>query len=542
MVADGRASRGRWLIGGRFGGQDAHVAPCGRGGEMKIGLLGGGTVGSSVVRILSERCDELEALCGERLTPARVLVRDGTKPRAPHLSGSLTTDPSRVVDDPEISIVVEALGGVEPARTLVLRALESGKSIVTANKALMAEAGPELFRAARAHGAVVRFEASVAASVPVLAALREVLTGERIHAVAGILNGSTNFLLDAMDEGAGRESALALARREGYLEADPRDDLEGIDSARKLALLGSVIWGEGIPVRAVPVWGMEEVAERDVRLAPALGRRLRLLAWAERLGTQEEGSLLLAVEPALLPSTHPLANLAGASSGVSLFGDPGGETFLAGSGAGGGPTALAVVGDLVSTARLLRRGGEVVPAPWEREMAQERIVSPGGRYAARVEAPSGPPNAASLARLAFLEEEAESFARERPSLASTLKADPDTGSRSVGVEQAGLGPELVSAGDGAYWLLVDLPSRLAFHSLQEAVLHLPGVRAVGSVFRLWDAPRDRAPLFVTGAGEVRNEGAGRTTRWAGSGHGSDRRDLDGPDLSPPHASLGGDLR
>lgn len=452
---------------------------------MKIGLLGGGTVGGEVVRLLMDRRDELAALAGEPLDPYIVLVRNGDKPRASHLAGRLTTDPFAVVDDPEVAIVVEAVGGVEPARTWVLGALRNGKSLVTANKALMAEAGPAIFRAARAHRAVVRFEAAVAASVPVLAALREVLTGERIWAIAGILNGSTNFLLDAMDSGQPRDAALSRARREGYLEADPSDDVEGVDSARKLALLASVAWGEGVPPGASRVRGISDVEERDVHLAPLLGRRLRLLAWAERAETARGNEIALAVEPALLPMYHPLAHLAGPASAVSLFGHPGGETFLAGSGAGGGPTALAVVGDLVTTVRMLRAGGEAVPSPWDREIDPERLADRPGRYALRVEAPDGSPDVEALA---------------------------PWGPATEGARVLDLAP----AGDAAFWLLADAPVPDRIASLREAVLHVPGVRAVGPALRLWDPPDTGVLPLFEGHGQETPDPA-RRARTAGAG-------------------------
>lgn len=436
---------------------------------MKIGLLGGGTVGASVVRLLLERRNELALLAGEVLEPEVVLVRDGEKPRPDCLVGRITTDPERVVDDPGIAIVVEALGGVEPARKWTVRALRNGKSLVTANKALMAVAGPELFREARLHRAVVRFEAAVAASVPVMAALREVLTGERVEALAGILNGSTNYLLDAMEGGCPREEALTLAREAGYLEADPRDDLEGIDSARKLAILASVAWGEGIPLGALHVRGITEVEDSDVRLAAVLGRRLRLLAWAavER-GWAPGGppSLALAVEPALLPWNHPLATLAGAASAVSVFGDPGGETLLAGSGAGGGPTALAVIGDLVSTARLLAGGGEPqsLPTLWDREIAPQRLVDRPGRYALRVEAPDGAPDVARL----------------------PLDLGASSHASSV---------EVVPADAATFWVLVQPVTKEGLQAVREALLHLPTVHSVGPALRLWDVPQGATPAL-----------------------------------------------
>jgi len=313
--------------------------------DVPVGLLGYGTVGAAVARLLSEQGDEIERATGHRLRIARALVRDPAKERAfEPASGVLTSDPADVLDDPSLGLVAEVMGGVEPAGTYVHALLASGRSVVTANKQLVARRGAGLFAAAASSGAQLRFEASVCAAIPVIKALREALVVTNVHRVLGIVNGTTNFILSAMDEGRSYDESLAEAQRLGYAEADPTDDVAGLDAAAKIAILATVAFGSRVPLEWVEATGIEAVRREHVEAARALDMRLKLLARA----TLVDGHVDVRVGPALVDLHHPLASVEGAFNAVMLQGDAIREITLEGPGAGGVETASAVIADLVS--------------------------------------------------------------------------------------------------------------------------------------------------------------------------------------------------
>ena len=318
--------------------------------DVPVALLGYGTVGAAVHRLLSEQGDEIERATGHRLRVVRALVRDPARERAFDAGpGVLTTEIGDVLDDPSIRLVAEVMGGVEPAGDHVLRLLRSGRSVVTANKQLVARHGAELFEAAAAAGAQLRFEASVCAAIPVIKVLRESLVVTNVHRVLGIVNGTTNFILSAMSEGRSYADALTEAQRLGYAEADPTDDVAGLDAAAKMAILATVAFGCRVPLSWVEVEGIEGVREEHVEAARQLDMRVKLLGRA----TFAHGRVDVRVGPAFVDAHHPLAAVDGAFNAVMLQGDAIREITLEGPGAGGIETASAVIADLVDVARML---------------------------------------------------------------------------------------------------------------------------------------------------------------------------------------------
>jgi homoserine dehydrogenase len=313
--------------------------------DVPVALLGYGTVGSSVNRMLAENEEEIERATGHRLRVVRALVRDATKERefaaAP---GILTTDFAAIRDDSSISVVAEVMGGVEPTGEHVLELLRAGKSVVTANKQLLARRGAELFAAASDSGVQLRFEASVCAAIPVIKVLRESLIVTTVHRVLGIVNGTTNFILTRMEAGGSYADALAEAQRLGYAEADPTDDVSGADAAAKMAILATVAFGSRVGLEDVSFRGITDVTPATVAAARELGMVVRLVGTA----TLVDGSVDVRVGPALVDSHHPLAAVDGPFNAVMLQGDAIREITLEGPGAGGTETASAVVADMVS--------------------------------------------------------------------------------------------------------------------------------------------------------------------------------------------------
>lgn len=313
--------------------------------DVPVGLLGYGTVGSSVDRLLHENAADIERATGHRLRLVRALVRDPRKKRAfPAARGVLTTDFAAIRDDPEIQVVAEVMGGVEPAGEYVLELLRTGKPVVSANKQLVAQRGAELFAAASEGGVQLRFEASVCAAIPVIKVLREALVVSHIHRVLGIVNGTTNFILTEMEAGASYEQALAEAQRLGYAEADPTDDVSGADAAAKMAILATVAFGSRVTLADVVYEGIEGVTPLDVAAAREMQMVVRLVGAA----TLVDGQVDVRVHPALVDRRHPLAAVEGAFNAVMLHGDAIREITLEGPGAGGLETASAVVADMVS--------------------------------------------------------------------------------------------------------------------------------------------------------------------------------------------------
>jgi homoserine dehydrogenase len=316
-----------------------------------VALLGCGVVGSAVARLLTEQADDLAARVGVPLEIAGIAVRRPNRhPDVPqHL---LTTDAESLVAREDINIVVEVIGGIEPVRTLLLSALNSGKSVVSANKALLAEDGASLHAAATANGVDLYYEAAVAGAIPLLRPLRESLAGDRITRVMGIVNGTTNFILSRMDStGAGFAEALAEATALGYAEADPTADVDGFDAAAKAAILAGLAFHTRVTAADVYREGISEVTAADVASAQAMGCTVKLLAICERAGTDEEPSVAVRVHPAMIPRTHPLAGVGDAFNAVFVEAAAAGSLMFYGRGAGGEPTASAVLGDLVAVAR-----------------------------------------------------------------------------------------------------------------------------------------------------------------------------------------------
>lgn len=325
---------------------------------LKVALLGGGTVGSQTARILTEDADILRDRVGADLELTGIAVRDTGATRDWQADPALyTTDAEALVDGADV--VIELMGGIEPARTLILRALAAGTSVVTGNKALLAQHGEELYAAAAATGAQLSFEAAVAGAIPILRPLRDSLAGDRVTRVMGIANGTTNYILDKMDsEGAGFDEALAEAQRLGYAEADPTADVEGHDAAAKAAILATLAFGAPYTLDQVAVSGITAITAEDNEAAADAGYVIKLLAIAERARAADsaEGAVLR-VHPTLLPREHPLASVRGAFNAVFVEAENAGELMFYGPGAGGAPTASAVMGDVVSIAQRIVRGG-----------------------------------------------------------------------------------------------------------------------------------------------------------------------------------------
>ena len=322
--------------------------------ELRIGLLGCGTVGAAVVRLLRTNSDVIRLRTGTTLRLLRVAVARPSKPRDLQFEpGVLTGDAAAVVADERIDAVAEVMGGIDPARALLLEAIRHGKSIVTANKLLMAQHGPELFARAGQAGVDLRLEASVGGGLPVIQPLRESLGANRLQEVSGILNGTTNYILTKMAQAKWEfGQALEEAQRLGFAEADPTADVEGHDAAAKLAILATIAFGTAVHDADVYREGIQRVTAQDIGFAAELGYALKLLAIAR----EQDGAVEARVHPAFLPLTHPLAAIGNELNAVFVRGDAVGEVMFVGRGAGGSPTASAVVADLIDVARNRRMG------------------------------------------------------------------------------------------------------------------------------------------------------------------------------------------
>jgi homoserine dehydrogenase len=313
--------------------------------DVPVALLGYGTVGSAVDRLLREQAEDIERATGHRLRVVKALVRDAAKERNPSAEpGILTTRFDEVAADPAIAVFAEVMGGIDPAGEHVLSLLRAGKPVVTANKQLVAQRGTELFAAAVEGGVQLRFEASVCAAIPVIKVLREALVVSNVHRVLGIVNGTTNFILTAMEEGGGYEEALAEAQRRGYAEADPTEDVSGADAAAKMAILATVAFGTRVGLADVEHEGIEGITPAHVAAAREMEAVVRLIGQA----TLADGRFDVRVRPAFVDRHHPLAAVEGAFNAVMLQGDAIREIVLEGPGAGGIETASAVVADMVS--------------------------------------------------------------------------------------------------------------------------------------------------------------------------------------------------
>ena len=315
---------------------------------VQIGLLGFGTVGTGVVRVLTDNSQLIAQRAGTAISIKKILVRDLTKKRALSTAAEMTTDPAAVLGDPEIDIVVELLGGEEPARTLMLEALNHGKHVVTANKDVMAKYGRELFEAAEKNNVNLLFEASVGGGIPIIRPLKRCLAANRISEVMGIVNGTTNYMLDKMTaEGMDFATVLAEAQAKGYAEADPTADVGGLDAARKIAILASIAFGTRVRLDDVSAEGITKIEPEDIDYGRELGYVIKLLAIAQ----ETEKGVNARVHPAFIPTTHPLAAVRDAFNAIFIHGDAVGDTMFYGRGAGSLPTASAVCADIMEAAR-----------------------------------------------------------------------------------------------------------------------------------------------------------------------------------------------
>jgi homoserine dehydrogenase len=323
---------------------------------LRVALLGCGVVGSEVVRLLDEQAADLAARVGVPLELAGIAVRRLERARPGIDPALLTTDAVNLVTRDDVDLVVEVIGGIEPARSLILAALKAGKSVVTANKALLAEDGETIFGAAREYGTDLYYEAAVAGAIPLLRPLRESLVGDHVHRVLGIVNGTTNYILDQMDtHGAGFTDALDGAQSLGYAEADPTADVEGFDAAAKAAILAQLAFHTPVTAADVHREGITDVTASDVAGAKAMGSVVKLLAICERVPDPAGGNggrgVSVRVYPAMIPRSHPLASVREAYNAVFVEAQSAGSLMFYGAGAGGAPTASAVLGDLVAVAR-----------------------------------------------------------------------------------------------------------------------------------------------------------------------------------------------
>lgn len=325
--------------------------------RVGVGILGGGTVGGTLARKLLAERETIAAKSGVELELVKVAVRDLSRER-PFPAEYGTDDLESVVDHPDVGLVVEVMGGIEPAGDLILRALAAGKPVVTANKALIAERGPEIFEAASRAGVSILFEAAVGGGIPLIRPLSESLAGERLDRILGIVNGTTNYILSAMDsDGASYADVLAEAQRLGYAEADPTADVGGGDAAAKATILAGLAFGVWVETAAIHTEGIDGIDTQDIDFARDLGYCVKLLAVAESI----DSGVSVRVHPTLVPLDHPLANVRGAHNAVFVEGPDIGDLLFMGPGAGGGPTATAVLGDVIDAARDLLAGTRVAP-------------------------------------------------------------------------------------------------------------------------------------------------------------------------------------
>ncbi len=324
--------------------------------QIRLGVLGCGNVGAALVKLVAAQAASIEARTGVRLEVTKVAVRNLSAPREVDLpEGVLTRDAHAVVADPDIDVVVEVIGGIEPARELIVTALRNGKPVITANKELLANVGTELFAVSDEAGVDLLFEAAVAGGIPVIRALRESLRGEPIRRVMGIINGTTNFILTKMtEEGTDYTAALAEAQALGFAERDPTADVEGFDAGAKAAIIATIAFGSKVVAGDVYHEGISRVSAHDISMATRLGYVVKLLGIAEADATS--GDVAVRVHPTLVPVTHPLASVRSSFNAVFVEGEAVGSLMFYGRGAGGWPTASAVLGDVIDAALNLTNG------------------------------------------------------------------------------------------------------------------------------------------------------------------------------------------
>ena len=343
---------------------------------ISIGLIGFGTIGTGVIKLLRKNGELIAGRLGAEIRLKRIADIDIRKSRGiPMDEALLTTNAADILNDPEINIVVELMGGYEPARTFILTAIGQGKHVVTANKALLATHGDDIFRAAAQHGVNIGFEASVGGTIPVIKTIKESLIANRIQSIFAIVNGTSNFILSKMtDEGGSFETVLKEAQNLGFAEADPVYDIEGVDAAHKLAILLSLCYGKKVHLDDLYREGISRIGEQDIAFARELGYRVKLLAIAIRRETEIEARL----HPTMIPFDHLLANVNANFNAFHIVGDASGSIFLYGQGAGMMPTAGAVVSDIVDIARDIRKGiaGRVPPRVLDEEAIEEIQLMP----------------------------------------------------------------------------------------------------------------------------------------------------------------------
>lgn len=434
---------------------------------LRVALLGCGVVGSSVARLLTEHAADLAARVGRPLDLVGIAVRRSGRNRAAAGvdPGVFTTDAAELVA--RADIVVEVIGGIEPARTLILRAMEHGASVVTANKALLAEDGPTLYAAAARHGVDLYFEAAVAGGIPLLRPLRESLAGDTVRKVMGIVNGTTNYVLDKMDStGSGFADAVSQAQALGYAEADPTADVEGFDAAAKAAILASLAFHTRVGARDVHREGITEVTATDIAAARQMDCVVKLLAICERdpkAGAQGGGhGVSVRVHPAMIPRRHPLGGVREAFNAVFVEADAAGELMFYGRGAGGDPTASAVLGDVVAVARHRVTGGR---GPGESAYADLPVLPMGQaltRYHISLDVADRPGVLAQIAA---------AFAEHEVSIET--------------VRQQQVPDEAAGTGQRANLVVVThIAPDAALSATVEALAALPVVRGVNSVMRV----------------------------------------------------------
>jgi homoserine dehydrogenase len=339
---------------------------------LKVGMLGCGVVGSQIARLLVENKSDLTSRAGANLELVKVAVKNINTKREGISSSLLTDDVKSVVDDPEIDLIIEVIGGISPAKELILTAIKNGKSVVTANKALLAQAGAELYTAADNANVDLYYEAAVAGAIPILRPLRESLVGDQVHRIMGIVNGTTNYILTKMDEsGTAFDDALKQAQALGFAEADPTADVEAIDAASKAAILAGLAFHSRVSDTDVYREGITKITATDVKVAKAMDMVIKLLAIAE---LTPEGEISVRVHPALISRTHPLASVRESFNAVFVEAKSAGQLMFYGKGAGGEPTASAILGDLVAVARHKVSGGI---GPKESDYADLKIAKIG---------------------------------------------------------------------------------------------------------------------------------------------------------------------
>ena len=423
---------------------------------MKLGLLGCGTVGAALARLLARQGSTIRARTGVDVAIARVAVRDLTKGRDVEIDpAAFTIDARGVVEDPDIDLIVELIGGIDLPRELVARALELGKPVVTGNKALLASHGPALYAAADSAGVDLLFEAAVAGGIPLMRPLRESLVGEPIARVMGIINGTTNYILTRMTEaGVSYEAALAEAQGLGYAEADPTADVEGYDAGAKAAIIATIVHGAVVSADDVHHEGISTITADDIQVANRLGYVIKAIAVVENDGRADPPEVAVRVHPALVPHAHPLASVRDCFNAVFIEGDAVGDLMLYGRGAGGAPSASAVLGDVIDAAVNLTNGSAARIGPLPRATIRS-IDDLSSAYYLR---------AAVIDRPGVLARVADVFGRHEVSIQS--------------MEQHGLGDE-------ARLIFITHESReAAVRATLESLRELDCVTGIGSVLRV----------------------------------------------------------